>query len=596
MTTIQLLRTMMRARPWLYSANAISWLLIHLFPLLPGLVLQAFFDRLSNNASGGFTPWSLAALLAGIGLAQLVIILLGGMCDITHRFRMKTLLQRNMLQRILERPGAQALPGSTGDALSRFSEDSEVVEDMISWTVDTLGTTMFAIVAVIILFSIDVTITLLVFVPLTLVVMVVRRVSERLEAYRRAASEASGQVKGLLGDLFGGVQAIKVSGAEQRVIARLRQLNEVRRKAKLRDRMLDQTLDAIFLNITNIGTGLILIIAAQRLSNGTLTVGDLALFIYYLNFVTDFSGFLGMYLAQFQQTNVAFERMQALMQGAPSAQLVAYPPQPLARPSDVPAPQASTHEPLLQVTNLGYRYPSSGRGIEQISLSLPVGSLTVLTGRIGSGKTTLLRVLLGLLPYDTGEIRWRGRLVADPASFFGPPHSAYTPQVPRLYSDQLRANLLLGHSTTDNVLEQAIHNAVFDSDIDRLEHGLETVVGPRGVRLSGGQIQRSAAARMLTRTPELLVFDDLSSALDVETERELWQRLNRSVTASSNRPTILAVSHRRALLRQADQVIVLHEGQIVAVGPLADLLVHSPEMIELWRGKEEQTLHETTIV
>ena len=179
----------------------------------------------------------------------------------------------------------------------------------------------------------------------------------------------------------------------------------------------------------------------------------------------------------------------------------------------------------LEVAGLTYHHPGSGRGIGGASFRLQRGQFTVVTGRIGAGKTTLLRALLGLLPRDAGEIRWNGRAVADPATFFVPPSCAYTPQVPRLFSETLRENILLGPPVAEARLAAAVRLAVLEPDVAAMEGGLDTLVGPRGVRLSGGQIQRAAAARMFVREPQLLVFDDLSSALDVETERLLWERL-----------------------------------------------------------------------
>src|SRR5690606_1412095 len=114
------------------------------------------------------------------------------------------------------------------------------------------------------------------------------------------------------------------------------------------------------------------------------------------------------------------------------------------------------------------------------------------------------RTLLGLLPPDGGEVRWNGAPVADPMTFFLPPRSAYTPQVPRLFSEPLRANILMGLPEDEADLARALRAAVLEPDVAALEAGLDTLVGPRGVRLSGGQVQRAAAARMLVRDAELL--------------------------------------------------------------------------------------------
>ena len=186
-----------------------------------------------------------------------------------------------------------------------------------------------------------------------------------------------------------------------------------------------------------------------------------------------------------------------------------------------------------------------------MTLSVPRGSLTVITGPVGCGKTSVLRAVIGLLDIDAGEVRWNGRRIDDRAAFFVPPQAAFVPQVPRLFAESLLDNLRLGHALDDAAIAEAIAIAAFDADVADLPEGLETLVGARGVRLSGGQAQRAAAARALAHRPELLILDDLTSALDVETELELWKRL------AAAGATVLAASNRPAALARADLVVRL---------------------------------------
>lgn len=154
-----------------------------------------------------------------------------------------------------------------------------------------------------------------------------------------------------------------------------------------------------------------------------------------------------------------------------------------------------------------------------------------------------------------------------------------------LYSAPLRENLLMGLPEEGVDLDTAIRAAVLEEDLGDLDDGLDTMVGPKGVRLSGGQMQRTAAARMFARAPELFVFDDLSSALDVDTEHILWQRMFERRGTSAGQ-TCLVVSHRRPALRHADQIIVLKDGRVHAAGTLNDLLARNEEMQRLWRGED----------
>jgi ATP-binding cassette subfamily B protein len=571
---------LMRAFRGRYLANLIIWTAIWAMPVVPALITREFFNRLELGPAG-LNVATLIAVLVGYGVARLAMMALGMWNDINLLFRVGSLLRRNMIERVYAMPGAQAVHDSPGEMITRFREDVEHTEEAVSWTVDMSGSLVFAAIALTILLSVDAQITLFVFTPLVIVVLIAERAGTHIRRYRQAAREATGRITGALGEMFGSVQSIKVAGAEEAMIGHFTELNHERRRAMVRDRVLTASLESVFWNTVNIGTGIILILAVDAMATGRLGVGDFALFVYFLDFVTDATYFIGLFIARFKQAGVSIDRMMELMRGAPVDDLVRSRELHLTDEPPLPASGeriATDRLQRLEVRNLTFHYPGTDHGIDDISFALERGSFTVITGRIGSGKTTLLRALLGLVAADSGEILWNGEHVTDPAGFLVPPRSAYTSQVPTLFSMSLRDNLLMGRPDRDGEVDRAISSAVMEHDVAAMPDHLDTLVGPLGMRLSGGQIQRTAAARMFVRRPELLVFDDLSSALDVETERQLWERL---FTDQSD-ATALVVSHRRPALQRADQIIVLVDGRIQAVGGVVELLERSEEFRHLW--------------
>ncbi|MCL2543704.1 MAG: ABC transporter ATP-binding protein/permease [Nocardioidaceae bacterium] len=227
-----------------------------------------------------------------------------------------------------------------------------------------------------------------------------------------------------------------------------------------------------------------------------------------------------------------------------------------------PEPAAPTRERLGRLVLGGVTavHDDGTLGVVDVDLEIERGELVLLLGQVGSGKSSLLAALAGLLDH-TGAIRWNGREVEDAEAFLRPAQVAHIAQVPRVLSGTFSDNVRLGH---DRDFEGPVADARLGQDVADAG-GPDAVVGHRGVRLSGGQVQRLALARALATGSELLLADDVSSALDAATEVELWTALR------ARRTTVLGATSKRAALAQADRVVVLVDGQVAAVGPWTDL-------------------------
>jgi ATP-binding cassette, subfamily B, bacterial len=585
MSIWRFLGQLIRFQPWRYLIDGLLWVGFYVLLVVPGLLARTFFDTLTGSTETTLGLWGLISLLVVVQVARTIIVFPSAAVDVTFRMNTGSLLCKNLLTQILRRPGAQALPTSSGEAISRFRDDVGEIGMFIGrpLLLDFVGATVFAVISLTIMLRINAAMTLLVFTPLVGIVAATRIASTRIQSYRSASRQAAGNVTGFLGELFGAIQAVKVANARKSVMNHFRALNEARRRATLRERLFGEVLNSIFHNTTSLGTGLILLLASRAIQTGSFTIGDFALFVYNLQWVTLFMDTFGRVLAGYQQVGVSLARLNGLIVGAQPEALVEHGSASIRHQlSDVPVPDKTADDELvaLEAINLTYRYPGTTRGIRGVNLSLRKGSCTVVTGRIGSGKTTLLRTLLGLLPKEAGTIRWNHQLVEQPATWFVPPRSAYTPQMPRLFSETLKGNILQGLPEERVGLPATLRMAVLEADLAAMDDGLDTLVGARGVRLSGGQIQRAAAARMFVRTPELLVCDDVSSAIDIDTERLLWNRV-----FAVPGVTCLIVSNRHAALQRADHIIVLRDGRIEAEGKLKDLLETCTEMKRLWHGE-----------
>jgi ATP-binding cassette subfamily B protein len=559
-----------RHEPVAYALTWFGWVTFFTTPLLTGLLVKVVLDRVADAPDGGLTvPWGLLAVLVGIEVVRWTWLILIAVQWHGCWVGWQTVPRVNLLRSLVAAPGPAAgrLPGSPGEAVSRFRDDVQDLAMVLDVWLDLSGAVVSSTIAVAVLVAIDPLATVAVVVPIVIAASATTWLGPRLRRWRRAAREATAGVTGFIGDTFGGVLAVQAGGAGPAIEDRFARLNAERAQVSRRDQVGSELVRSLGYGTGEVAVGVVLVAVAGAFRGGDLSVGDLGLFAAYATVIAELPKWVGRYLVYQRQADVSVDRLAELLP-APDRRAVVAPTRTHLRHG--PPPFAASHHEIdagaggsgpfeeLAVEGLTVRHPVSGRGIHGVDLVVRHGELVVVTGPVGSGKSTLLRALLGLVGADSGTIRWNGRSVHDPSTVLVPPRAAFLPQVPRLFSEPLGSTILLGAS--GDGLERALWLTCLDEDLARMPDGTGTVIGPRGLRLSGGQIQRAGAARALVRSPQLLVVDDLSSALDVETEARLWERVGDGGFA-----TALLVSHRAQVLERADRVVVLDSGRVVEV-------------------------------
>jgi ATP-binding cassette subfamily B protein len=539
---------------WLLAA-LISWTVCSCAPIATGLLSQALFNRLQAQHA----IWWAIAGLGAMAIVQPVLTVGWLWIHLTYETTLEALVQTNLFSWALTSSGRRGRRPSPVTMLGHLRDDIPEYTSLVNEWYRLAGEAAFVAIALVIMLRIDVTITLLAFLPLAAIVLGTHWMRSRLPRLWAQARDATTAATTFIGEMFAGAQAIRVAGAESAVASRFADLNAFRRRAEVRALAAEARIDAVTEATTIVGQAVVLFVGAGEMLSGRFSIGDFVLFNTYLEWMLMLPRRAGRLLGQQKTSERSRARLAAALHPTPVELLVEHRPVFLTgRRSERPR---ISGEPLreLIISGLSYAHPETGRGIIDIDICIRSGTLTVVAGPVGSGKSTLLDVLLGLRQADGGDIYWNGSRIDDPSTFLTPPRVAFKPQLPRLFNETLAETILLGVERDEELLAAAVRAAAFTDDVDRLPDRLETQIGSRGVRLSGGQAQRAALARVEVRRPQLYVIDDLSSALDDRTDRQLWRHIDDNIRRGG---TYLIVSHRPAALDRADQIVRLNDGRI----------------------------------
>ena len=297
----------------------------------------------------------------------------------------------------------------------------------------------------------------------------------------------------------------------------------------------------------------IIAVAYSDLSIGLM----LAIFGYLWFMMTPIQEILGIQYA-YKNASIALERINDLLKLKKEPE---YP--------HIKNPFKGRENVTIKLENVYFGYDEDRVILKNINMLIEGGKKTAIVGASGSGKTTLSRILVGFYPIDKGDIYYNNVSIKEIGLDVVRDNVSLVLQTPVLFNDTIRFNLTLGKDVDEDKIIKALKIAQIYEDIKKMEKGLDTVVGKGGIRLSGGQRQRIAIARMILQDPKVVILDESTSAIDMDTERKLFDSLNRFL---KDRTTII-IAHRISTIKQADFIYVLDNGKIVKSGKFEEFLL-----------------------
>lgn len=515
-----------------------------------GAITGFLWGRTVEALQGGDLPWALLAalvvvlLISPIALGRAIYLYPSWWIENLLRVRMRVLYGQTRQHRLPTTP--------PGEIVSRAMDADRYVMYADRWVDFANGLIIAGVTALVSRSWLAGGVLLAVMVISALAASVGRPIAGRSATRSSAARARFGRS---LVSALDAARTVKLASRTPEVHRHLQEVDSGRVRAAIFEHRVQAVLDGVPIVALHLG-------AVAAWTAYLTDVWNLATTLLVANAVTGFGWFgvvAGAVVTEapgtrsWQQATARFAGGVDLVDPVPGVDLVA---------GTAPEPPDVRREPLetLELESVSAVHDDGTLGVTGVDLVVRRGELVLLLGQVGSGKSSLLAALAGLMEH-TGAIRWNGSEIADAQAFLRPGQVAHVAQVPRVLSGTFADNVRLDH---ERDVDGPIDCARLAQDVAEAG-GAHALVGHRGVRLSGGQVQRLALARALAADAELLLADDVSSALDARTEIELWQALRDRGT------TVIGATSKRAALARADRVVVLSDGQVAAVGPWREL-------------------------
>ena len=522
------------------------------------VVDEVIIPRFQSDIVNGQTFVTASFIVIGVGLLRAVgVVFRRSYAGISHWSTSES-LSTQIIKHTMRQSTTWHQQHMTGDLVARVGVDSDTAASILGPLPFSTSVILLVVLTSVWLVVIDLPLGLLAVTIIPLLFALNIGYQRRIDRHFDSAQKALGDFSEAVHESFDGVMVVKAFGAEDREHLRLGGISSKLRDARINAVKARAIFEAFVDGTPSLVNVALIAYGAIRVRNGDLSIGELSSFIYLFTLLVFPLRIIGYLLSEIPHSSSGFKRVREILDEPLDAQSMI-----------VTLPQDSNI--AVEIHDATFSYAESDAPIfSQVNFSVPVGSTVAVVGETGSGKSTLLKLIAGLLRPQVGSVHV---LQGGSALVF---------QEPFLFSGSLHFNLTLGKSIHVPDIARALWASVREEFVSKLENGIYTIFGERGISLSGGQRQRIALARAIASGRTVLLLDDTTSALDPATESMVLER----VSSLSDTTTTIVVASRPTTVKIADLVLFVHQGKVHELATHETLMINNQAYANLMKSFE----------